>query len=309
MPPTWPPLPADHPLLSFASRLPLLLDTAGHNRLWGLTLSAPPAASPDAPASQPDFQTLLVLQKYLRSTQGDLDKAAAALGESLRWRRDFFGSSDYEGPEGKGKVAEDARDPRFEGLGRVTKLRFEGEEEVVCTWNIYGAAKGNLKGVFGDLDKFLHWRVTLMERSIAATLAPVLEGRDDAASIPDYGEGADPYQGYQVHDYMDISFLRMDPDVKAASGKTIELMGKHYPEWLSRKFFVSVPLLMSWVFQAVRLVISAETARKFTVVSYKANLAAELDGAAGSKLGKVDRASVPKEYGGTGEGLKAIEVV
>jgi hypothetical protein len=40
-----------------------------------------------------------------------------------------------------------------------------------------------------------------MERSIAATLAPVLEGNDDALPIPDYGKGEDPYQGYQVHDY------------------------------------------------------------------------------------------------------------
>lgn len=29
--------------------------------------------------------------------------------------------------------------------------------------------------------------------------------------IPDYGKGPDPYQGYQVHDYRQISFLRMDP--------------------------------------------------------------------------------------------------
>jgi hypothetical protein len=29
--------------------------------------------------------------------------------------------------------------------------------------------------------------------------------------IPDYGAGNDPYQGYQVHDYLQVSFIRQDP--------------------------------------------------------------------------------------------------
>lgn len=44
-----------------------------------------------------------------------------------------------------------------------------------------------------------------MERSIAAILAPVLQAKTPKAEaalapIPDFGEGADAYQGYQVHD-------------------------------------------------------------------------------------------------------------
>jgi hypothetical protein len=64
--------------------------------------------------------------------------------------------------------------------------------------------------------------------------------------IPDFGQGPDPYQGIQVHDYMSVSFLRQDPHVKAASKKTIEVLGAYYPETLSRKFFVSVPIIMQW---------------------------------------------------------------
>jgi hypothetical protein len=118
--------------------------------------------------------------------------------------------------------------------------------------------------------------------------------------IPDYGTGPDPYQGIQVHDYQSVSFLRMDPRAKAASKKTIELLGAHYPETLSRKLFVNVPLIMQWMFGAMKLFVSKETTQKFAVLSYGSYVAEEL----GDK-------SVPTEYGGTegtlsdvGQGLK-----
>jgi hypothetical protein len=58
---------------------------------------------------------------------------------------------------------------------------------------------------------------------------------------------------------------------------------------------------MSWVFQAIRLIVSAETSRKFTVLSYKTNLAGELAG--------VEKADLPREYGGTSEkDLQALSV-
>ena len=34
--------------------------------------------------------------------------------------------------------------------------------------------------------------------------------------IPNFGEGADPYQGFQVHDYLQVSFLRQDPRMFSA---------------------------------------------------------------------------------------------
>jgi hypothetical protein len=117
--------------------------------------------------------------------------------------------------------------------------------------------------------------------------------------IPDFGEGEDPYQGIQVHDYKSVSFLRMDTRAKAASKQTIELLGQFYPETLSRKLFVNVPLIMQWMFAAMKLFVSAETTKKFVVLSDGSYIAGELG------------ESVPKEYGGTlgeletmGEGLK-----
>jgi hypothetical protein len=45
-----------------------------------------------------------------------------------------------------------------------------------------------------------------MERSVQK-----LELAKATKPIPDFGEGLDPYQGYQVHDYLQVSFLRQDP--------------------------------------------------------------------------------------------------
>jgi phosphatidylinositol transfer protein SFH5 len=144
------------------------------------------------------------------------------------------------------------------------------------------------------LRSFIRWRVALMELSLQK-----LNLASATAPIPDYSStpsvaSRDPYQAIQVHDYLNISFLRQDPAVKAASKKTIDLFQKCYPETLSRKFFVNVPVLMGWVFNAFKLILSKETVRKFTVFSYGEALAGE--------LGK----RCPKAYGGEAEGLGII---
>ncbi|KAE8542646.1 phosphatidylinositol transfer protein SFH5 [Cryptococcus gattii VGV] len=273
---TWPELADDHPLLQFNSRLPAILSEAGHSQIWGVTLtySTPPA-----------FSTLIILQKFLRSVENSVDEAATALGKTLKWRKDWGldGSAD-------GKEKEDLG-PDFEGLGYVTEIKkADGGDEIV-TWNVYGAVK-DLKSTFGDLNRFLRWRINLMEKAIAH-----LHLATTSTPIPDLNAGIDPHRIAQVHLYEGVSFLRMDPHVKAASKATIEIMAANYPELLSRKFFVGVPLIMSWMFQVVRMFVSAETAKKFVVVSYKENLANE--------LGELE--GVPKEYGGKGPSLGELQ--
>ncbi|OCF36006.1 phosphatidylinositol transfer protein SFH5 [Kwoniella heveanensis BCC8398] len=279
---SWPDLKDDHPLLRLHAKLPQILEEAAHDRIWGLTLSA---------ESPPAFSTLLVLQKYLRSVSDDVEQAATALARTLKWRKEF--GLDGAGLQaGTGKTEEEYG-PDFDGLGYVTIVKHNGKAEIV-TWNVYGAVK-SLKSTFGDLDRFLRWRVALMERAISH-----LHLESTTMPIPDYcSNTVDPHRIAQVHLYEGVSFLRMDPHVKAASKATIEIMSAHYPEMLSRKFFVGVPLIMSWMFTAMKLIISAETAKKFVVISYKENLAAELGDAEG----------VPAEYGGKGPDLKHLENV
>ncbi|WWC64920.1 uncharacterized protein I303_107534 [Kwoniella dejecticola CBS 10117] len=276
--PTWPALAADHPLLQLHSRLPTILEQAEHSHIWGVHLS---------PATPPDFGTLLILQKYLRSVADDVDKAAENLTKTLKWRKEFGLDNENANtpPEDFG--------PDFIGLGYVTKVGKHGGGENVVTWNVYGAVQ-DIKKPFGDHQRFLRWRIGLMERAITH-----LHLSTTSTPIPDYGKGDDPHRIDQVHLYGGVSFLRMDPLIKAASKATIEIMQAHYPELLLRKFFVEVPLIMSWMFSAVSLFVSAETAKKFQVISYKQNLGRELG------LGRLE--DIPQDLGGTGPDLPTLE--
>ena len=108
-------------------------------------------------------------------------------------------------------------------------------------------------------------------------------------------DGVDPYRMVQVHDYLNVSFLRMDPTIRAASKETIQTFSMAYPELLKEKFFVNVPLIMGWMFTAMKVFLSPETIKKFHPLSYGSNLAGELPGW-GQEL--------PVAYGGKGKDVK-----
>jgi hypothetical protein len=116
-----------------------------------------------------------------------------------------------------------------------------------------------------------------------------------SATKPIPPSGVDPYRMVQVHDYLNVSFLRMDPVVKAASKETIQTFSMAYPELLKEKFFVNVPLVMGWVFAAMKLFLSPDTIKKFHPLSYGSSLAGELPGW-GEEL--------PVGYGGKGKDIK-----
>ncbi|KAF1842495.1 CRAL/TRIO domain-containing protein [Cucurbitaria berberidis CBS 394.84] len=277
--PTWPDTAPEHPLTKFYDVFETLVAEAAHNEVYGIELSK---TSP--------FHTKLILQKFLRANQNDLEKAKQQLLDTLKWRKEFDPTK---------AASESFERRRFDGLGYV--LEVEGVPESpnktdVVTFNIYGAVKDN-KATFGDLEGFLRWRVGLMEKSVLK-----LNLSNATQPIPDYNEGPDPYQGFQIHDYLRVSFLRQDPLVKAATKKTIEILGHHYPETLSRKFFVNVPVVMGWLYSAMKMVIAKETVKKFTVLSYGNQLVTELG------------PNIPKVYGGNagelsevGEGVKFTE--
>lgn len=107
--------------------------------------------------------------------------------------------------------------------------------------------------------------------------------------------GNDPYQMVQVHDYLSVSFLRMDPKIKAATQKTISVLSMAYPELLAHKYFVNVPAIMGWMYAAMKLVLSPATLKKFHPMSNGASLVNEL---------KSIEESLPQEYGGKGASVK-----
>jgi hypothetical protein len=117
----------------------------------------------------------------------------------------------------------------------------------------------------------------------------------DATEVIEY-DGEDPYQMVQVHDYLNVKFLRMDPSVRAATKKVIDVFATAYPELLSEKFFVNVPAIMGWMFTAMKLILSRNTTRKFHPITNGANLAREFPASVVEQI--------PKTYGGKGPELK-----
>ena len=110
--------------------------------------------------------------------------------------------------------------------------------------------------------------------------------------IPDYGQGLDPYQAIQLHDYQSVSFFRQPAEIKASSTKIIDLFQRYYPETVSYKYFANVPLLMQWMMGAMKALMSKDSIQKMTWTSY------------GNTLDQYLGKDVPKEYGGNGPALE-----
>ena len=157
---------------------------------------------------------------------------------------------------------------------------------ISSSFNIYGAAAKDPQKTFGDTEAFVRWRVALMELTLAHLHL-------DTASepIPDYGQGPDPYQAIQIHDYLSVSFFRQPAEIRASSRRIIDLFQKLYPETVSYKYFVNVPWVMQWMMGAMKAVVSQDSVRKMTWMTY------------GSELRTYLGDGIPKEYGGTGPAL------
>ncbi|KAK2756419.1 Non-classical phosphatidylinositol transfer protein (PITP) [Arachnomyces sp. PD_36] len=255
---------------------------AEHDEMWGVTLT-----------DYNDIPTVNVLIKFLRANEGNVDLAAKQLFQALDWRMKMKPWS----------LCKETRHDKtnFDGLGYITTYN-DGKD--VFTWNIYGAVK-DINKTFGDLDAYVHdvstillhrltpfrfidWRVALMELAIKELKL------NEATEVIDY-EGEDPYKMFQVHDYQNVSFLRMNPTIRAASRTIIEVFSMAYPELLKEKFFVNVPAIMGWMFAAMKVFLSKNTTRKFHPIANGANLAREF-----SDFGD----AIPENYGGKGDKLQ-----
>ncbi|KAF2097660.1 phosphatidylinositol transfer protein SFH5, partial [Rhizodiscina lignyota] len=254
--------------------LDAILKEADYDEVYGLKLS---------PSG--DLHTSVILQKFLRANANDLAKAKEQLLATLKWRKEYQPLKAIEEVFSK---------ERFGGLGYVVKVQeLPSGGPGVVTFNVYGSAKGKEEATFGDLDGFLRWRIGLMELGLSHVLADLKSGAK-TDPVPDYGAGPDPYQGIQVHDYLNISMLRQNSYTKAATGKIIPLFSKHYPETMAKKFFVNVAVLAAWIFPVIKLMMPKETAKKLFMLSY------------GTELTKEVGKGIPKAYGGEADSLEVI---
>jgi hypothetical protein len=122
------PFPAD--VQKLFEKLPELTKKAEYSEIWGIEL-------------KPDhIPTAIILQKFLRANENDLEKAESQLKEALEWRKKI---------QALKLVDETFEGEKFSGLGYVTTYEKDGAKEVV-TWNIYGAVK-SMETTFGNIEE------------------------------------------------------------------------------------------------------------------------------------------------------------
>jgi hypothetical protein len=239
-----------------------IVNKAQYSELYGYDLTA-------IRSDQANVIRERLLRKFLQANDYDVEEAKSQLVKTLQWRKKFNPLS---------AAFKETHKSDFEKLGIVTNVKNDGHN-LVTTWNLYGAIE-NRQQLFADLDGFLRWRVGLMEQGL---------------SLLDFTNESESYMT-QIHDYNNVSILRVDSATRAATKATIEVFRDYYPELLSSKFFVNVPTIMGWMFTFVKPFLPKETLAKFHVVSNGLNLAAE--------IGRW----VPSIYGGNAKSLDDLRI-
>ena len=123
--------PKETPLTKLADRLEEIKKKTDHGEMWGVSLS-----------NLDHAPTAVVLQKFLRANDQDVNLAEKQLTSALEWRKKNNPTSLLDE-----KVYDRSK---FGDLGFVTEHKDDKGKEVVITWNVYGAVKDN-KATFGNL--------------------------------------------------------------------------------------------------------------------------------------------------------------
>ncbi|KAG6897825.1 hypothetical protein C0992_010630 [Termitomyces sp. T32_za158] len=224
--------------------------------LWGVNID------PMAPAV--DARVSVVLMKFLRARNLNVDEARDMFVSTLRWRTSINIDE---------VLKEEFPEDVFGNVGHIFGRDRQGRPVV---YNIYGG--NNLTEVFSDTARFIRWRVALHEKSI---------------SLLDFTEID---QTVQIHDYLGVGLTSRDAKSKAAASEATNIFQSHYPELLYKKFFVNVPTLMNWIFWAFKPLLPAATLAKMSVVGTGHHALGK------ALLPVIDAEELPKRYGGEVDG-------
>ncbi|KAM0325081.1 hypothetical protein ACHAQA_007620 [Verticillium albo-atrum] len=169
----------------------------------------------------------IVLQKFLRAADYDVETAVANFSATMRWRKKYDPSA---------KLAKMFDPKRFGDMGFITRHRIdEHGRNIVVMWNLYGVIK-DVVATFGDIRQYLDFSIALMELAVRA-----LQLTKARTPIPDLGP--DPYKIVQVHDCAGSDPFEVYPRVKVAIARTIDLMDGCYPGLLAYHHFVRLGCL------------------------------------------------------------------
>ncbi|KAJ7252470.1 CRAL/TRIO domain-containing protein [Mycena rebaudengoi] len=220
--------------------------------LWGVRID---------PTNLVDARVSVVLMKFLRARNLNPTAASEMFVATLRWRDEFNVDA---------AMKEEFPQDVFGKLGHIFGKDKQGRPVV---YNVYGGQ--DIDAVFGDVDRFLRWRVAFMEKSVEML---------DFTTVD---------QMLQIHDYAGVSSSSRTPASKAAASQASNIFSSHYPELLYKKFFVNVPGYMAWLFWVFKAILPSATVAKMSVV-----------GTGPRPIGKallplVAADELPTRYGGT----------
>lgn len=103
-------------------------------------------------------------------------------------------------------------------FGKVGFFHKHDKENRPVTYNLYGGLDNNQ--VFGELERFIRWRVQFMEKGIQLL---------DFVNVD---------QMIQVHDYNLVAYSNYDSTVKNASKNVTQVLQENYPEFLVIYLFI-----------------------------------------------------------------------
>jgi hypothetical protein len=148
--------------------------------------------------------TIYILILFYRNFE--LDQTKEMLTKSIKWRIEFKADE---------ILSETFPASIFEKVGFIHK---RDKENRPVTYNHYGGLDN--KQIFGELDRFLRWRVQLMEKGVQLL---------DFVNVD---------QMIQVHDYKLVAYSNYDSTVKTASKNVSQILQDNYPELLVYLFFI-----------------------------------------------------------------------
>lgn len=240
-------------LIDLIPKILAKLDNPNYDEIFGYRIN-----TSDKPHVDINIRNEILL-KFLAADDYDLQLSTQRLIKCLNWRNKF---------QPLHAAFKEEFDPELNSLGVITDFSKADDNLHVITWNLYGNLKNPKKifEKFGDSggsesaddvlpgSQFLRWRIGLMEKSLRLI---------DFTSKDNHKIG-------QIHDYNNVSMFRIDPGMKQATKEIIEIFGSNYPELLSTKYFINVPLIMGWVFTFFKTirVINEDTLKKFQVLNH-----------------------------------------
>jgi len=226
--------------------------------IWGVTLDP----------SKPDARQSVVLLKFLKARNMQAGEAATMLTETLKWRAEWNIDAIM-----KEEFPQDVYGP----LGHIYGTDKLGHPVV---YNVYGTASKDLERVFGDVKRFLRWRIQFMEKAVAMLNFETLD------------------QMIQVHDYDGVSLLSSrDANSKEAAREASSIFQNHYPELLYKKFFVNVPSFLTWIYWIFKNLVNPRTLAKMQVVGTGPGTISS------ALLPFIDAKELPTRYGGEASGF------